>query len=312
MIDLPAAEAIFERRGQSNVSAAEAATIARHKGSAAIRIAPFDPATAERLIAPPSDQFWDRSDVVQAVARAMAPADLPRARKVLERINDISRSGRSTHSTLFFYGLGRMAGTLAATDPAAARRLLDEAFDGLRLHAAEDRNEWASRMSAPNLMAELLPVVERVDPDRLAERVWLAAAFAFPLGREARSPQIQGLMGLSMLVSRYDRGLAAALAAPILDRLADTLIQNLNPAGSELETVMKDLTVYDPRAVEPLLRALPESARRPPVRHNDFTAASVDARVRLAAAEVLGYPVAAQPREAGRIGMGHSAYRVDD
>ena len=46
-IDLPAAVALFERRGWTNVSPTEPATLNRHKGQAAIRLASIDPAEAE-------------------------------------------------------------------------------------------------------------------------------------------------------------------------------------------------------------------------------------------------------------------------
>ena len=72
VIDLPAAMALFERRGWTNVGPTDAATINRHKGAAAIRLAGVDPAAAERLIAPPSASFLERPAVVLKVARKMA------------------------------------------------------------------------------------------------------------------------------------------------------------------------------------------------------------------------------------------------
>ena len=53
-------------------------------------------------------------------------------------------------------------------------------------------------------------------------------------------------------------------------------------------TVIKALAAYDPRAVAALVRALPASARRAPGAKDGWQGASIDAQIRLAAAEALG------------------------
>jgi Carboxypeptidase regulatory-like domain len=311
VIDLPASTALFERRGWTNVSAADGQTINRHKGHAAIRLAAIDPAEAERLIAPPSAQFYERPGVVLRVVRRMANVDLARARRVLETIDDGSRPGLDASPALIPFGLGAIAHELARTNPVQARGLLEEAFAGLR-KLAVDGSPGQGQNSVANLMAELLPVVERLDPDRLAERTWLVAASRAPSVQEPKSQDLEGMFALAMLVARYDRTIADGIAADGLERLPDLIGESTGIFNNSLPTIIKSLTAYDPRAVAPLLRVLPEVARRPPANHDTWTAASMESQLRLAAAQILSFPNMAWPREAGRIGYYALPYRLGD
>ncbi|WP_435006864.1 carboxypeptidase regulatory-like domain-containing protein [Tundrisphaera lichenicola] len=310
-IDLPAALALFERRGWTNVSPTDAATLNRHKGQAAIRLAAIDPAEAERLIGPPTPDFYERPGVVLRVARKMATLDLDRARRILETIDDESGPGTSPNPALVPFGLGAIADALSGTDPARARGLLVEAFGGLRKIAVEG-SPGQGQPSIANLMAELLPVVERIEPDRLAERIWLLAASRAPSVQEPGAQEIEGTFALAMLVTRYNRAVADAIAAPALERLPDFLVDSNGSYSNNLATIFKSLAAYDPRAIVPLLRSLPETTRVPPPERDTWTAASIEAQFRLAAAQILGFPPEARPREAGRIGNFLLPYRLDD
>ncbi len=311
VIDLPAATAIFERRGWTNVSPTDASTLDRHKGQAAVRLAGIDPAEAERLIPPPSAQFYERPGVVLKAARKMAKADLARARRLLGTIDDRSSPGLAGNSALVPFGLGAIADALAETDPIQARGLLDEAFAGLRKVAVDGR-PGQGQDSVANLMAELLPIVERLDPGRLAERTWLVAASRPPSVQEPKAQELVGTFALAMRVARYDRAIADAIAAAGLERLPDLLLESVGDYSNIIPTVFKNLTAYDPRAIAPLLRALPEAARKPPPRRDTWTAASIESQLRLAAAQILGVPVEARPREAGRVGSFTSPYHLGD
>ena len=132
VIDLPAATAIFERRGWTNISPTDAGTLDRHKAQAAVRLAAIDPAAAERLIAPPAANPFERPWDVLKVARKMANADPARARRLLETLNDKSSPGVMVSPADVPFGLGGIADELAGTNPIQARGLLDEAFAGLR------------------------------------------------------------------------------------------------------------------------------------------------------------------------------------
>jgi len=310
-IDLPAALAIFERRGVTNTSPPDAATISRHQGQAAVWLANLDPAAAERLIAPPSDQFYGRAEIILKVARKMAKLDPNRARRLVETIDDDLSPFQMVNAMIVPFGLGWIADGLAATDPAQARERLDEAFAGLRKLKLDGR-PGQGQGSVANLMAELLPLVERLEPDRLAERVWLAAASRGPSVGELRLDQVDGTIALAMLIARYDRAVADVIVAPALERLPDLLGDLAGSYAGNIATTFKNLAAYDPRAVALLIRALPESAKKSPAKADAWTAPTLEAQFRLAAAAVLGVPVEARAREAGRVGDAGSKYRLDD
>jgi hypothetical protein len=298
--DLPAAMAIFERRGWTNVSRPDANTLTGQNGQVAIRLAGNNPADAERLLAPPSGSFFGRDGIVLKVARKMARVDLPRARRVLETIDDESSGGMTASPALVPFGLGEIAGELATTNPAEARRMLDEAFSGLRQIVVENGYPTRGSESVANLMAKLLPIVEHLEPDRLAERIWLVAASRAPAVQEPTAEDLEGTFALAMRVARYDRAIADVIAAGGLERLPDLLGESVGQFNQVVPNILKNLATYDPRAIAPLLRALPEAARKPGPKHDIWTAASLESQVRLSAAQVLGFPDEARPNGAGR------------
>ncbi|WP_406698712.1 carboxypeptidase-like regulatory domain-containing protein [Singulisphaera sp. Ch08] len=311
-IDLPAAVALFKRQGRTNVSPTDPATLNRHNGQAAIRLARIDPAQAERLIAPPSLYFYDRPGVVLKATRAMAKLDLARARRVLETIDDQRDSDMTANSSLVPFGLGWLADGRFSTNPVEARRLLDEAFVGLRQLAVKRNSGQGRDTTVATLMAELLPVVERLDPERLTERIWLVAASRAPSILEPNTQEVEGELTLPMLVARYDRAIAVVFATPVLERFPDLLVDSIERYRSTTATLFKSLAVYDPRAIVPMLQALPDAARKPGHKADAFTAASLEAQLRLAAALILGFPSEARPREAGRVGDQIQPFRWDE
>jgi hypothetical protein len=311
VIDLPAAIAVFERQGKTNVSPTDASTLNRHKGRAAIRLASVDPAAAEGLIAPPSANFHDRAEIVLMVCRKMVNADLSRARRLLETIDGESGSGRSASRALVSFGLGAIAGELAKTNPIQARGLLDEAFAGLRKFATDD-GPGQGQDAVANLMAELLPIVERLDPERLVERTWLVAASRPPSVQEQSPRELEGTFALAMRVARYDRAIADLIASAGIERLPDLFVESIGSYDGGIPALLKNLTAYDPRAIAALLRSLPDAVRKPPHRYDNWTPPSIESQLRLAAAQILGFPNQARPREAGRSGNDTLLYRVGD
>jgi hypothetical protein len=244
---------------------------------------------------------------VLEAARKMANTDLARARRVLDTIDDEASFTPSVSSALIPFGLGAIAEEFADKNPVQARALLDEAFAGLRKIAVEGCQNQGQDPVA-NLMAELLPVVERLDPERLAERTWLVAASRSPSGQEPKAQELERTFALAMLVGRYDRAIADVIAAAALKRLPDLLVDSVAPDGNVPRPIFKCLTAYDPRTITPLLRALPDAARQPPRPDMTWTVGSIETQIRLAAAEILGFPYGARPREARRFGASASAY----
>jgi hypothetical protein len=290
VIDLRTAKTLFERKERKNASPADAGTIERHHGEAAIRLAAIDPAEAEQLVPKVVTNFWDqlRDDYVLRICQRMASADLPRARRILEGLNAPSGDHSEPRPERVAEGLALLAGERARSDPGEARALLDEAFDRLRKIASEEQSGHDRQIA--NRMAALLPLVERIDPDHLEERLWRAASYRAPLFEHGALDQLQAPMVLAALVARYDRAMAAAIIAPALDRMPGLLSDGFGFSYNQ-PGVIKALAVYDPRAVAALVNDLPASARRAPKRQNGWQGASVDAQIRLAAAEALGLPV---------------------
>ena len=140
-------------------------------------------------------------------------------------------------------------------------------------------------------MAALLPIVERVDPDHLEERLWLAAAVRAPVYDSPTMHALQPPLLLGMLIARYDRAMAEPLIAPALRRVPGRIANSPQLFYYNAATPIKAIAAYDPRSVVALLRALPESARRIAKPNDQWNAGSLDDQIRVAAAEVLGWPV---------------------
>ncbi len=206
--------------------------------------------------------------------------------------------------TLVPYGLGLIAAARADADPAGAKSLLDEAFAGLK--AIDRRGNSHSGPPASILMAVLLPTVERLDPDRLAERLSLAASCRPARQQEPYPQDVATMATLALLVSRYDRAMAAAIVAPALERLP-SLLDRTNSHGSYAdEPVFGLLAAFDVRAVESLIRALPPAARKTERVRDGWTIVSSEALARLAAAEALGR----RPDERRHAALKNSIYGI--
>ena len=120
---------------------------------------------------------------IVAVCARMAAEDLGRARRIAEtRISPDAPALRP-------HAFGLMARAIAATDRAAAVRLLDDAFAELERLAARE-----SELSEPGAMvaaAALLPAVEQVEPDRLAEFLGRAVLLRLAPGRSDRARRVR-------------------------------------------------------------------------------------------------------------------------
>ena len=308
MIELPAARDLFERKGMTSVSPTDATQVDRHLGKLAARLAPFDPVEAERIVRAlrPPPGYSDREILILQTCSAMARADRARARGLLDALGDDAWPGKSFPLALKPYGLGLMAGALGDSDPAAARSLLDEAFTALRATSEQARGGPTSP-SIACVMAGLLPTVAEVDPARLAERTWLAAscrAYRAPATPPSMNiyqerPALLEDAAVAVLVAPYDRRLAEVVAAPIFERLPGLAVEPEN-LGEDGVRLFQAVAAYDPRRVVPLLAALPEVAKVTRKDANGWTRISLDARARLAAAEILGQPTSTRARAALR------------
>jgi len=130
--------------------------------------------------------------------------------------------------------------------------------------------------------AVILPVVERIAPERLAEVFWRAVAL-HPRIDTDRDEQIQSsYVGFEcMLLSRYDRDVAAALFEP-MDSYLRSLAARKGPRNEFTTSLIVAKACLDPRAAVAFLESL-----TPP---RDFSLSNPAHEARLRLAEVLGLP----------------------
>jgi hypothetical protein len=100
---------------------------------------------------------------------------------------------------------------------------------------------------------------------------------------------------VALFVAPYDRRLAEVVAAPIFERLPGLAVEP-ESLGEEGVRLFRAIAAFDPRRIALLLAALPEEAKVTKKDGNGWTRGSLDARARLAAAEILGLPPSARPR----------------
>lgn len=298
-IDPKAAEAFLARKA---VSGNQPGVEMRDRAELAVRVAVADPATAEglarRIHQVPN--FYDPPAFLLRIARNMARADLPRARAVLALLDDPKVITNPAKGPLPAYGLALLAEARAATDPDGARALLDESFAGLRA-LAEAHPGRPTGPPVAAIMASLLPLVERLEPDRTAERLWTAVACRPGLAEPLDGHRVAELLWLALLVARYDRAMAAVVAAPALGRMPELAGQQFGgglPIYGAGGSPIGVLAAYDPPALADLIRRLPEAARVAPDPARSGGGPSFEDRARREGARMLSMPPEARRRAA--------------
>ncbi len=174
----------------------------RALGNIAIRLAFEHPAEAERVLGLLDEPIW-RINGAPRICRRLAQVDLPRAERIAAGLP--SPTERAFGWT--FVALG-----LVATDRTGALAALEKALREIESIASED----SYRRFDSNPAVSILPIVERIAPDRVAEVFWLGVALHAP-GDDPRNDfgEDHPLIPESMLFSRYDRDVAATLFEPI-------------------------------------------------------------------------------------------------
>ncbi len=214
------------------------------------------------------------------LCRRLARVDPPRARRVAASVS--SPGGRVCAWAYVALGLVEKdrAGALAALDDAiAAIDQLRESGPGLE----PGINQGDVLVMYPtNPAALILPLVERIAPERLAEFFWRAVALhpQFDVNREDRL-RYSYIGKECMLLARYDRDVANVLFEPM-----DSYLRSLIPKTSEsrgftaISIVAK--ACLDPRAAVALLDALPAA--------QGLGQSEPANRARIYLAEALGQP----------------------
>ncbi|WP_165219236.1 sigma-70 family RNA polymerase sigma factor [Aquisphaera insulae] len=251
------------------------------RGAIAGAAASSQPAEAERLLGELTQNNSTTDGLLVSVR--MARADLPRARRIAARIKLANLRGLA---------LGRMASAIHDTNPAAARELLEEAFRTFPevLETGDGYGVWGLSAAA-NMAAALLPVVERVQRDRISEFVERARALRwYPRTLTERTisipdtsdlKAIQSAAALAAQLVPYDRELARSIAGPILDHLREPRTE-VERIYLDFYRVLPTLALADPRGAAGLVEAIPEDG--------NASLGQTRSRARLIVAEALAAP----------------------
>ncbi len=150
-----------------------------------------------------------------------------------------------------------MAQAIAATDKIGAARLIDDAYKGL-----EDLAPIGQPLPAYDplvVAAGLLPIVEQVEPEQLAEYLGRTLALRPATGDQTDPGEVAAVRStamLAMMVARYDRQLAARLLEPELREIG---AHSIRAGMSDFATtnVLSALALIDPQQAIERIEALP-------------------------------------------------------
>jgi hypothetical protein len=235
-------------------------------GNIAIRLAFEHPAEAEVVLNQLEEPIW-RIWGAPRICRRLARNDLARAKRI---------AASSPHAPERAYAWTFLADGLSTSDRTGASAALDQA---LREIDAIDRRD-ASHIDDANPAASILPLVERIAPERVAEVFWRGVALTAP-GDDPRSDfgRDDPLPAEALLLSRYDRDVATTLFEPVA---AFVRSRPLRDGNDIIPVVILAITVIDPKTAVDVVESLP------PARSLDVNDRTNWARVTVA--ETLAMP----------------------
>jgi hypothetical protein len=213
-------------------------------GNIAIRLAFDHPAEAEQVLNSLEDPIW-RIWGAPRICRRLARSDLSRAQRIAA---GLPSPAERAHAWTF------VADGLAATDRTGALAALAKALHEIDGLIGEDPYH---RFDA-NPAVSILPLVERIAPDRLAEVFWLAVALHAP-GDDPRNDfgWDMPLISETMLLSRYDREVATMLFEPVE---AYVRSRSLRDGHDIIVGVLHAMTCLDPRNAVVVVESLRPAA----------------------------------------------------
>ena len=209
----------------------------------------------------------------------MAPHDLERARKLAasfgqgpQPVNNNPRrttlyNRRRTRNwtgpSLELYAQLVIAGAIADSNPAEARKEVEEAIAELHRRAIDEPSQ-PGESNPMCLIAGCLPLIEKLMPERIAEYLWLALACRPPRGNDPDLEQLRLLANLAGLLARYDRVAAQYVAGPVFDQVP-VPSRNAFPGikWTGFENVFPGLACLDPSRACDLIGSLPDEEKAP-------------------------------------------------
>jgi protocatechuate 3,4-dioxygenase beta subunit len=256
-------------------------------------IAPTQPTETRRLLEMIHDER-PRAAARRVAAIQMAATDLAAAEALQPKVRN---------SMLWAILPAVAAKSRAATDPEGAKALLRESVERLSKIAETTQG----RRSPSVALARLVPLANRVDPDRAADLLWLALSRRSPVSPVPEPSPVMPdvrrnyaeLGELAVLTARYDRSAAEVVFAPVEQRFAG-LDDNRWGLENEVAVILRAAAALDARIAKRLVEAIPDD---PPPPENDGVANAGNFRRHsksdacLAVAETLALPPSLRLRE---------------
>jgi hypothetical protein len=205
----------------------------------------------DRLAAPP---LGHKTNVALRLCLRMAKTDPERVRRIIAGLNTPGDQACA-------WALRALA--LADRDKPAARSALTEsirAIDRLLDPAGAARRETSTILVAINPAASILPIVERVAPERVADVFWRAVAL-MPKNDPARDRFVydRQVAVAAIFLARYDRQVAAALTS----QMAQALKSPPRGARGPMLLAIRAKAEIDPRGAVAIIEALPPGGPDP-------------------------------------------------
>jgi hypothetical protein len=210
-------------------------------GNIAIRLAFEHPAEAEQALSQIEEPIW-RIESAPRICRRLARNDVARARRIASGLPSPTERA---------YAWTFLADGLASIDRTSASAALEQALYQID---SIDLADPYRRFDA-NPAVSILPLVERIAPDRVAEVFWRAVALHAP-GDDPRTDfgQDYPLVSEVMLFSRYDRDVAATLFEPVAEYVKCRELR----ADHEIHLgILQAFTCLDPRDTVTLVESMP-------------------------------------------------------
>ena len=195
-----------------------------------------------------------RAAYTQGVLQRMARTDAERAITIARALPTAGEQA---------YSLALVASVLSAADGDQARALLAEAFD--RVERAPRQSRELEDKSAAVVALAMLPMVERIEPERLEECFWrgLALRSSLPADGELNFEQQKDLCSLVTLVARYDRTVARDLLQPLVPDFRHAMGSRVHANTVISFMMIGAFARADPQWAIDLVRSLPDVPDNP-------------------------------------------------
>ena len=233
-------------------------------GYAAIAMAGFQPAEAERFF----NLMEERSGLqifstALRMCRRLGKVDLARARRIAAGI-----AGPGTRACAWV----SIALGVSDHDKEAAQAALDRSLEAIDQVVESGPGpepiinlDGVLALYPTNPAAEILPLVEHIAPERLAEFFWRGVALHERINPDDEDGLQRSAIGVEcMLLAHYDHDAAAVLFEP-MDAYIQSVIAERNRAGEVTSSSLKAKACIDPKAGVALLNTVPAGQVQSPI-----------------------------------------------